>query len=98
MIRDESSLKLRSMSGPDLPKPDKTWSENALKTNQELMKLILAMGERIDELERQLKLNFKTSSKPPSTDRTRRPTKKNGRREGKRVIRRASEACLSHTR
>jgi len=75
LTRDERSLNLRTMSIPNLPKPDETWSESALKANQELTKLVLAMGERIDELERQLKLNSKTSSKPSSTDRNRRPTK-----------------------
>ena len=69
---------------PNLPKPDETWPESAIKANQTLVEIVTKLSEQVDELQRQLKLNSKTSSKPPSTDRNRRPTKKSrsGRAKG----------------
>jgi len=70
------------MSLPELPKSDETWPESALAAHQVMTNYIEKMGKQlkeltsaVDELQRQLKLNSKTSSKPPSSDRERRPPK-----------------------
>ena len=64
------------MSLPELPKPDETWSASALAAHQVMSAQIEKLMSTVDELQRQLKLNSRTSSKPPSSDRERRPAKK----------------------
>ena len=64
------------MSLPELPKPDETWPASALAAHQVMSAHIEKLTSAVDELQRQLKLNSRTSSKPPSSDRERRPAKK----------------------
>ena len=80
------------MSPPELPKPDETWPESALAAHQvmsdhieQMSKQLKKLTSAVDKLQRQLKLNSKTSSKPPSSDRERRASKtkkKNERTKG----------------
>jgi len=92
------------MSQFDLPTPDETWSESALHSHQVMTKKLKEMSEQVelltglvDQLQRQLKLNSKTSSKPPSSDRERRipkPKKKSGRAKGGQKGRKGSTRIL----
>jgi len=71
------------MSLPKLPQSDEIWPASALAVHQVMRAHIEKMSEQlekltstVDELQCQLKLNSRTSSKPPSSDRERRPAKK----------------------
>ena len=90
MTPKSSTLKLNLMSLPKLPQPDETWPASALAAHQVMSAHIEKMSEQlekltstVDELQRQLKLNSKTSSKPPSSDRERRPAKKKKKKTGR---------------
>ena len=74
------------MSQSELPTPDESWSESAKHAHQVMLdrlnetsaqlekmnKQVELLTGLVDQLQRQLKLNSKTSSKPPSSDRERR--------------------------
>ena len=99
------------MSQSELPTPDESWSESAKHAHQVMLdrlnetsaqlekmnKQVELLTGLVDQLQRQLKLNSKTSSKPPSSDRERRalkPKKKSDRTKGGQKGRKGSTRVL----
>ena len=68
MTRRKAASKLENMKTFTAPALDKAWPESAQATHQQFSKQIELLNKAMDKLKRQLELDSKTSSKPPSTD------------------------------
>ena len=58
------------MEGVSAPKENKCWEREALGAlpKEQLIELVMALQERVAELERWLGMNSQNSSRPPSSD------------------------------